>query len=134
MATCPRADATVNSDKKRSGKSGPCQTEGMPLAPRHMMQVTPRTLVHMLTRPLMKLYPSQMMQLLGLWRLHRGRAPPLGQLEYTQLGQRMQLLARSMLRWLSRPGSIATQLHQLEPSRPLCPHMPIRLQQARRAM
>ncbi len=100
----------------------------MTLAPRHMMQVTPRTLVHMLTRPLMKLYPSQTMQLLGLWRLHRGRAPPLGQLESARLYQRLQLLARPLLQLLSRTGiTMAAVLHQLEQSRPLCPQMPRRL-------
>ena len=39
------------------------------------------------------------MQLLGLWRLHRGRAPPPG----PRLGQLMQLLARPLLQLLSRP-------------------------------
>ena len=107
----------------------------MTLAPRHMMQVTPRTLVHMLTRSLMKLFPSQMMQLLGLRRMHRGLAPPLGQLESPRLGHRMQLRARPLLQLLPRPGiNPVTQLHQLEPSRPLRPQMPRRLQQARRSM
>ena len=67
------------------------------------MQVRPRPLLHMLTRPLMKFCPSQLMQLLGLWRQHRGRAPPLGQLESPRLGQMMQLLARPLLQLLSRP-------------------------------
>ena len=76
-----------------------------------MMQVRPRPLLHMLTRPLMKFCPSQLMELLGLWRQHRGRAPPLGQLESPRLGQLMQLLARPLLQLLSRP------LMQLCPSR-----------------
>ena len=113
---------------------GPGKMEVLPLAMAHVMQMLPRPLLHMRPRRLMKFCPSQMLQLLGLWRLHRGRAPPLGQMEYAQPGQRMQLLARSMLQLLSRPGSTAPQLPPLEPSSPLCPHMPRRLQQARRAM
>ena len=93
-----------------------------------MMQVLACPLLHLLTRPLMKFCPSQMLQLLGLWRLHRGRAPPLGQLESTRLCQRLQLLARPLLQLLWRTGiTMATELHQLEQSRPLCPQMPRRL-------
>ena len=76
-----------------------------------LMQLLPRPLLHMLTRPLMKLCPSQLMHLLGLWRLRRGRAPPLERLESPRLGQLMQLLARPLLQLLSRP------LMQLCPSR-----------------
>ncbi len=47
----------------------------LPLALAHMMQVLPRPLLHMLPRRLMKFCPIKMLQLLGLWRLHRGRAP-----------------------------------------------------------
>ncbi len=100
----------------------------LPSALGRMMQVLPRPLLHLLTRPLMKFCPSQMLQLLGLWRLHRGRAPPLGQLESPRLCQRLQLLARPLLQLLSRTGiTMATELRQLEQSRPLCPQMPRRL-------
>ena len=83
----------------------------MPPALGYMMRVLPRPFLHMRTRPLMKLRPSQVMKLLGLWRLHRGRAHPVGQLESPRPGQRMQLLARPMQQLMSRPGiMIATEL------------------------
>ena len=95
--------------------------EVLPSALGRMMQVLSRPLLHLLTRPLMKFCPRQMLQLLGLWRLHRGRAPPLGQLESPRLYQRLQLLARPLLKLVSRMGmTMATELHQLEQSRPLC--------------
>jgi hypothetical protein len=108
---------------------GPCsEMEVLPSALCRMLQLLSRPLLHLLSRPLMQFYPRQMLQLLGLWRLHRGRAPPLGQLESPRLCQRWQLLARPPLQLLSRPGiTMATELHQLEQSRPLCPQMPRRL-------
>jgi hypothetical protein len=99
----------------------------LPSALGRMMQVLSRPLLHLLTRPLMKFYPSQMLQLLGLWRLHRERGTSTG-LESPRLCQRLQLLARPLLQLLSRPGiTMATELHQLAQSRPLCPLMPRRL-------
>ncbi len=99
--------------------------EVLPSALGRMMQVLSRPLLHLLTRPLMKFCPSQMLQLLGLWRLHRGRAPPLGQLESTRLYQRLRLLARPLLQLLPRTGiTMATVQQQLDQSRPLCPQMP----------
>ena len=96
--------------------------EVLPSALGRMLQVLSRPLLHLLTRPLMKFYPSQMLQLLGLWRLHRGRGTSTG-LESPRL-----CLARPLLQLLSRPGiTMATELHQLEQSRPLCPQMPRRL-------
>ena len=86
-------------------------------------------MLQMRTRPLMKFRPSQLMQLLWLWRLHRA----VDQLESPRLGQRMQLLARPMQQLMSRPGIMsATELYQLEPSRPLRPNMKRRLQHGRR--
>ena len=99
---------------------GPGKMEVLPPAMAHMMQVLPRPLLHMRPRRLMKFCPSKMLQLLGVWRLHRGRAPPLATLGSLRLCQRMQLLARPLLQLLSRPVIIiATELHQLEPTMPL---------------
>ena len=111
------AYGTVNSDKKRSGTMGPGKMEALPHAMAHMMQMLPRPLLHMRPRRLMKFCPSKMLQLLGVWRLHRGRAPPLVTLGSPRLCQRMQLVALPLLQLLSL--IIATALHQLEPTMPL---------------
>ena len=113
---------TWNSDKIWSVTRGPGKMEVLPSALGRMMQVLSRPRPCCVRAGCMKVCPSQMLN------LHRGRAPPLGQLESPRLCQRLQLLARPLLQLLWRTGiTMATELHQLEQSRPLCPQMPRRL-------
>ena len=75
-----------------------------------MTRVLSSSMMHIRTRPLMTSRPSQMLQLLGLWRLHQARRlrrlHQAGRPHLVGIGQ-----TRLMQQVMSRPGIIgATEL------------------------
>jgi hypothetical protein len=104
------------------GSQGRCGKIGIPPALGYLMRVLPRALLHLRTRPLLHTLAQP-------WRFQLIHCP----MQLLWLCQRMQLLARPMQQLVSRPGITgATELYQLEPSRPLRPNMKRRLQHCRR--